>query len=253
MSLEGTAIALLPGDLALSLCEDQLSGAWAGCLDDNPRAFRVISAFWRIMQNAAENHHADIILMDLGPNLGAINRAALIAADYIITPLSPDVFSLQGLHNLGSTLVKWRKEWQSRLNIWEMSQSRSQENLLLPSGAMQPAGYIVLQRTLRLDHPVKAHGYWLSKIPEDYRTSLLGENIEQGIISIAHDQHCLALLEDYHNFMSLAQEAHKPMFHLKPAEGAVGSHMRAVQKAYKDFRQLARNIAQRINLVLRRR
>nr|MBA2395392.1 AAA family ATPase [Ktedonobacteraceae bacterium] len=141
-SLFGEAIGLLVGDLLLSSFEDDLSDMWPRCLDGDPRAFRVISAFWRIMQKAAETQKADIILMDLGPNLGAINRAALIAADYVVVPLSPDLFSLQGLRNLGPTLRKWRDGWQKRLNAW---QSRdvigSTVNLQLPAGTMQPAGY----------------------------------------------------------------------------------------------------------------
>jgi hypothetical protein len=50
--------------------------------------------------------------------------------------------------------------------------------------------------------------------------------------------------------MSLAQEAHKPMFHLKPADGAIGAHVQAVQGAYRDFRNLAREIAKRTNISL---
>lgn len=254
--LEDSAIALLPGNLSLSRFEDQLSDVWPRCLDGDSRAFRVISAFWRIMQKAAETHQADVILMDLGPNLGAINRAALIAADYVITPLSPDLFSLQGLRNLGPTLARWRKEWQARLEKWKtevISRRRSLESLLLPSGITKPAGYIVLQHSVRMDRPIKAYDYWIAKIPGEYRRSVLDENLEHNIIPITNDQHCLALLKHYRSLMPLAQEAHKPMFHLKPADGAIGSHMQAVQGVDKDFRQLARNIAQRISLVLPKR
>jgi hypothetical protein len=43
--------------------------------------------------------------------------------------------------------------------------------------------------------------------------------------------------------MPLAQEAHKPMFHLKPADGAIGAHVKAVQTSYGDFQDLAKKIA----------
>ena len=102
-------LSLLVGDLALSGFEHELSAQWPDCLDGKERAFRVISAFWRTIQRAARKHSADIVLMDLGPNLGAINRSALIAADYVVVPLSPDLFSLQGLRNLGPTLGRWQR------------------------------------------------------------------------------------------------------------------------------------------------
>ena len=82
MSWVDQKLGLLVGDLSLSRFEDTLSEVWPKCNDGDERAFRVISAFWRIVQNAATQNVADIVLMDLGPNLGAINRAALISGDY---------------------------------------------------------------------------------------------------------------------------------------------------------------------------
>src|SRR3990172_3562660 len=98
---------LLVGDLCLAQFEDELSSQWPLCLDGKERAYRVISAFWRMMQSAALRTRAEFILVDLGPNLGAINRAALVAADFLVVPLTPDLFSLQGLRNLAPTLLTW--------------------------------------------------------------------------------------------------------------------------------------------------
>jgi chromosome partitioning protein len=244
-SLFGGPIALLVGDLLLSGFEDELSEVWSDCLDDNQRAFRIMSAFWRIMQQAATMHKADLILMDLGPNLGAINRAALIAADYVVVPLSPDLFSLQGLHNLGPTLRRWRAEWQERLA------KKPAGSIPLPSGHMQPIGYIVLQHAVRMDRPVKAYDRWIARIPVEYSYYVLNQHTINSI-SIADDPHCLALLKDYRSLMLMAQEARKPMFHLKPADGAIGSHLQAAQNAYQDFKQLAVKIAERTQIALPR-
>jgi len=43
--------------------------------------------------------------------------------------------------------------------------------------------------------------------------------------------------------MPLAQEARKPMFFLKPADGALGAHTYAVTEAYADFKNVAIKIA----------
>jgi len=231
-------LALLVGDLALSGFEDELSDVWPKCLDSHPRAFRVISAFWRLMQKAASMHDAGIILMDLGPNLGALNRAALIATDYIAVPLAPDLFSLQGLRNLGPTLRRWRKEWQERLDKNPVG------DLKLPTGRMHPVGYIVLQHSVRLDRPVQAYNRWIARIPQVYRNAVLGEP-GNGDVAVTDDPHCLALLKHYHSLMPMAQEAHKPMFYLKPADGAIGAHLQAVQSAHRDFVALAHGIAER--------
>ena len=110
----GDRLSLIVGDLKLSSAEEELSGQWPACLDRQPRAFRVISALWRILQKAADSSHATLILADVGPNLGALNRAALVATDYVAVPLAGDLYSLQGLRNLGPTLRTWRSEWTDR-------------------------------------------------------------------------------------------------------------------------------------------
>lgn len=180
-------------------------------------------------------------IMDLGPNLGAINRAALIAADYVVVPLSPDLFSLQGLRNLGPKLRTWRGDWFKRR---EASQKLDFE---LPPGSIQPVGYLVQQHSVRLDRPVKAYEKWMDRIPTVYRDAVLdtaGENSPP----VKTDPNCLAQLKHYRSLIPMAQESHKPIFHLKPADGAMGSHFQAAQDVRRDFDLLAREIANRCNL-----
>ncbi len=42
--------------------------------------------------------------------------------------------------------------------------------------------------------------------------------------------------------MAMAQESRKPVFLLKPADGAIGSHYNAVKDVYRDFNALTNNI-----------
>lgn len=233
-------LGLIPGDMALSTFEDELSTTWPLCLDRKERAFRVISAFWRLIQKAGSEHKADVILIDLGPNLGAINRAALIASDFIVIPLGPDLFSLQGLQNLGPAVRRWREEWQERL-------TRNPTELDLPPGAILPIGYVVLRHSVRLDRPVKAFDRWIAKIPSTYAEGVLDQPADQ-TLTIDTDPNCIAKLKDYRSLMPLAQEARKPMFFLKPADGALGAHNYAVTDAYNDFKDVAVKIAKSAKL-----
>lgn len=230
------SLALIPGDMALSSFEDNLSEVWPKCLDGDERAFRVISAFWRVMQKGALQLEADGILVDLGPNLGAINRAALIASDYVVIPLGPDLFSLQGLQNLGPTLRRWRKGWEERIP------KNPDRGLPLPTGQMSPTGYIVMQHSVRRDRPVKAYDKWIGRIPGAYREYVL-DKPNSDPPPAENDEYCFALMKNYRSLMPMAQEARKPMFFLKPADGALGAHTYAVQDAYNDFLKLAKEIA----------
>jgi cellulose biosynthesis protein BcsQ len=224
---------LVPGDLSLAGFEDLLSQEWPNALGSgNPfRAFRVLTSFWQVAQLAARQHNADIILADVGPNLGAVNRSALIGTDHVVIPLAADLFSLQGLRNLGPTLRRWRADWTKRLDNWP---SRSFD---LPTGAMKPEGYILMQHTERLSRPAKAYKRWADRIPSTYRESVVGLPVQDPRQPAEED--CLAQLKHYRSLMPMAQEVRKPIFQLTAADGAIGSHSYAVKEASNDFRALA--------------
>jgi hypothetical protein len=115
---------------------------------------------------------------------------------------------------------------------------------------MQPAGYVVMQHAVRLDRPVKAYERWMTRIPTVYREAVLDEQTAQVPMSVEQDPHRLAALKHYRSLMPLAQEARKPMFFLKPADGAIGGHAKAVQDCYGDFRDLARTVAHRCGVAV---
>jgi cellulose biosynthesis protein BcsQ len=223
-------LALLPGDLRLSAREDDLSDAWSKCLDEKAREFRVMSAFWRVLQGAAKRAGSHLILMDLGPNLGSINRAALVASHFVVIPVAPDLFSIQGLRNLGPTLRRWRTDWVKRRDM------NPEKALDLPPGDMHPVGYVVMQHAVRLDRPVLAYGKWIRRIPSTYREAVLYETGEGD--DVQADPRCLALMKHYRSLVPMAMEARKPVFLLRNADGAIGGHAGAVQEARQDFARL---------------
>nr|VFK08700.1 MAG: CobQ/CobB/MinD/ParA nucleotide binding domain-containing protein [Candidatus Kentron sp. LPFa]VFK36511.1 MAG: CobQ/CobB/MinD/ParA nucleotide binding domain-containing protein [Candidatus Kentron sp. SD]VFK77829.1 MAG: CobQ/CobB/MinD/ParA nucleotide binding domain-containing protein [Candidatus Kentron sp. SD] len=234
-------LALIIGDIALSEFEDMLSQDWPLCLDRKERAFRVISAFSRVLQIGARRMEANVVLMDVGPNLGAINRAAIISADFLVIPLGPDLYSLQGLRNLGPTLGGWWTGWKERL------EKNPASGLDLPGWNMHVLGYVVMQHSVYSSRPVKSYDKWIGRIPGHYRKYMFHQEIPEGI-SVDNDPNCLARIKHYRSLMPMAQEARKPIFHLKPADGALGSHAYAVQDASDDFKRLSRKIAERAGI-----
>ncbi len=239
------ALNLIPGDLALAGFEDTLSAEWPNALGSGElyRPFRILTAFSTVMQRGAMQMNASVILADVGPNLGAINRSAMIATDRIIVPLGADLFSLQGLRNLGPTLNRWRQDWKQRRDNW------MQPEFQLPDGEMRPVGYVVQQHGVRLSRPVKAYDKWVNRMPEEYARNLRDDNEGPYPATPAQDEeHALATVKHYRSLVPMAQEARKPIFHLTTADGAIGSHAAAANDARRDFRNLAKKIVQRIDL-----
>ena len=139
-------------------------------------------------------------------------------ANFVVVPLASDLFSLQGLKNLGPNLREWRTEWLDRLD-----REPADPSLAPPPADMRPIGYIVLQHAVRLDRPVKAYQRWMDRIPAIYASEVLGDD-SPNIPMVANDSNCLATLKNYRSLMPLAQDALKPMFNLKPADGALGGN-----------------------------
>jgi chromosome partitioning protein len=226
---------LLPGSLDLSRFEDKLSNEWSRSFSGDPAAIRTTTAFHRIIEHATSVVEADIVLIDVGPNLGAINRAALIAADTVLMPLAADLFSLKGLSNLGPALRDWRRNWQ------QIVLPQVPPIISAPRAEMTPLGYVIMQPEMRLDRPVKAYERWLQRIPWVYSAAVLGEQPPSG----DEGRHRIATLRNYRSLMPLAHDARKPMFDLKAADGALGSTQKYVQTCYREFRGLAVNVLRR--------
>ncbi|WP_326797261.1 AAA family ATPase [Streptomyces sp. NBC_01808] len=227
---------LLPGSLDLSRFEDKLSNEWSRAYAGDIAAIRTSTAFHRIMEQAARAVAADIVLIDVGPNLGAINRAALISADSVLMPLAADLFSLKGLSNLGPTLRQWRADWQ------QLVLPRVPPSISAPEAGMRPLGYVIMQPEMRLDRPVRAYERWLKRIPWVYSSAVLAESQP----TRDDDQHRIATMRNYRSLMPLAHDARKPMFDLKPADGALGSTQQYVKTCFKEFQMLSREVLVRI-------
>ena len=232
---------LIPGDLELSTFEDTLSDNWGKCLDRKEVAFRITSSFYRIIQNSGSANNFDYAIVDVGPNLGAINRSTFISSDYIIVPMAADLFSLQGLKNLGTAANRWNEEWNERHS------KNPEPTLTLPKGNILPIGYIVMQHVVNEGKPVTAYRKWADKIPASFKDFMIKET-KTSFETLETDTYCLSLIKHYRSLMAMAQEARKPIFLLKPADGAIGAHFNAVKEVYKDFSKLTDNIIKKMDL-----
>ena len=223
-------VFVLAGHLGLSRFEDKLSESWPKGVFKDEAALRATSAFHRLISAAGKKVSADIAVIDVGPNLGAINRAALLAADYLLIPLGADLFSLQGLKNLGPAVRDWRGNWKLVRSL------AKDVPVDLPEGSMTPIGYAVLRHAVRLDRPARNSAKWMDRIPSVYSEAVLGDGPQT--LTIEQDPNCLALLRNYGSLMPMAHEARKPMFDLRPADGAIGSHAQLVQTCREDFEKV---------------
>jgi chromosome partitioning protein len=234
------SLYILPGDLALSRFEQPLAERWGQIQSsDNEAALHVTTALLRLAELAGRNMSASVVLIDVGPSLGALNRAALLAADAVIVPVAPDLFSLQGLKNVGPTIREWREDWR-----------RVQERSTTPIGARDfaPRGYIVQQHLARIDRPVRGYERWANQIPQVFHEHVLGTPRARWPSSMDDDAYCIALLKHFASLVPIAQQSRKPIFDLKQADGIGGGQIQAVARARAEFQDVVKKLTTLLGL-----
>jgi chromosome partitioning protein len=231
----GNRLGLVAGDLALNQLEEKLAQDWRQCLDaDQERreqAFHRLTALRRVLDEATRSQDAQIVLVDVGSNLGAISRAAYVNSDKIIVPLGADLFSLRGLPGLGGVCDEWTREW---FKIKHINQT--------VDGFAVPLGYVVMPHVARPGGFLGTQGAMRNQLHDAYIRHVLGgfPPLDDELPGPRH----------YPGLMQLSQAARKPIFHLTAADGAIGSHAVAVRDSYEDFERLAREIARRCDIEL---
>jgi len=113
---------------------------------------------------------------------------------------------------------------------------------------MRPLGYVVLQFGIRENRPVAAYDRWARRIPATFAEKVANEPADPAV-TCQKDPNCLGLLKHYRSLMPMAMEARKPIFRLKPSDGAIGAHTHSVRDCEKDFRKLADRVLEKLEPV----
>ena len=235
-------IRLIAGDLLLSGFEELLSSAWTDTLAGNEIGFRRTSSIYRLIKKIANANNIDYVLVDVGPNLGSLNRSVLLSCDYFFVPLVPDLFSLRGLENIGITFKKWIDDWTNAKN--RFIESNESLTIDLQNGKPVFAGYINQQFNIYRGVETKAWKHWSAQVPqiiEEKLISKLREIDENMVLDLNNGSYKLGNFKSYHSLAPKSQQMKKPIFELS-GPGIVGIHKENSLKCKADFEKLAKKI-----------
>lgn len=227
-----SGVWLLPGDIRLSNFEAILPVGWTEALAGETRGFRVTSALHRLFRALGEEVNAEYIFVDLGPNVGSLNRSALIATDGFVVPLAPDLFSLMALPSVGNSIREWSRQWKTAL-----ANTPTGIDFGLPVGKPKPLGYVSQQFSVYGKRPAAAFRTWLERIEKAYEDGVLAP---LGV-SQEGDGSQLGSLPNFASLIPLAQHARKALFELDGNEARGAQYTRA-QATLPMFRSIAEGI-----------
>jgi len=231
---------LIPGDPKLALSEDLLATDWKAAEAGDPRGLQTALVFEDMLQKFTSY---DFIFIDVGPSLGAINRAVLIASDYFLMPMSSDIFSIMAISNISRSLEKWKRGLDKGLTNYEAEDGKPYNMDDKPvTWKLKFVGYVTQQYTAKsvrgIRQPVSAYERIISKAP-----SLIEEElIVPYPCQPGKANYNLGDVPNLHSVVPLSQTSHAPIFGLKSSDGVVGSHFAKVKDTEKLFNKIAERL-----------
>jgi cellulose biosynthesis protein BcsQ len=219
---------LVPGHPRLSLIEDILSDSWNKCTGSDIGGFRKTNWLNCIKQEYKNEY--DLILVDVGPSLGALNRTILLNSDYFLTPMGSDIFSILGIENISSWMKNWKRNYETSLVHFNSNQGEKSEETIRkyhlnidPNKTTRFIGYSVQQYITRSfksgRRPIKAYDEIISQIPDEI-ISQLKDFIKEGL---NEDAILLGDVPFLYSIVPLSQSYKVPIFDLDYGNGIRGN------------------------------
>lgn len=233
---------LLPGDVLLSEYEEVLPLAWTECFARMTRGYDITSALSKVVDRAADNIEADVCLYDVGPNVGALNRAIILDCDFFITPVAADLFSLRALSTVGRSIAKWITDWEA---VRKIASAEDRRGLFVG----QPAylGYITSAFKVNAGrNAANPHAQWEAKIAPRVRDRIAKDlaAIDPDLVPQGGNK-----IGGIKNFHSLAPDAQKLGLSIRELRGQVNAgHNKQIEEVTREFEQAAREIIKRAGL-----
>lgn len=237
-------VDLLPGHPSLSIIEDTLGTSWAEFGGGNAGGARR-TAWLRALRRYVDSRY-DVIVVDVSPSLGAINRAALIGSDYFTTPMSADLFSLYALDNIASWLHRWiRLYGNAHKSALPELEATGHEGLLPEQLPVSDGfvGYTVQQYVSRSSggevRHVMAYDQHRSEIPAHAARLVELSRFNAGDLE-------LGTVPNMFSMIPLAQSVHAPIMSLTPSDGLRGAQVSQQKRYAEQLDAIFRLIRERI-------
>lgn len=231
-------VDLLFGDPRLALMEDVLAADWGG---NSVRGLRTTFVFRQLLSRC---NNYDYVFFDMGPSLGSINRATLLACDYFLIPISIDIFSVRAVGNISQWLRQWRRVLNSKMESVDDLHEIDVEDLEV---RLRLVGHVNQQYTAKkksgVRRAVKAYEKIMNDIPKAIQDGVVGTD-QIDPVGLNYE---LGEIPNLHSLIPMSQTARKPVFSLKASDGVVGAHFAKVDDARKLFSQIANRFEQNIN------
>lgn len=231
-----------PGDVLLADYEEELPAAWTGSFARKVRDYDVMCALSRAVRGLAAKYKADIVMYDVGPNVGPLNRTIILDCDFFATPVAADLFSLRALSTVGRSVARWIRDWQT---VRKLASADDRKNLL--AGTPVYLGYITSAYKVASGRlATRPHEFWEARIAPRVRDRIVEDLRKVDAKLVPFGSNKVGAIK---NFQSLAPQAQQLGLPIGSLKGHVNpGYYSQIEEAESEFNHLAREIAKRIGL-----
>lgn len=238
---EGAGVYLMPGDPALAVFEDRLAGAWKDCFSRDLTALDQTSAIHRAIAATAESVGAKIVLVDVGPSVGSLNRSILLSCDHFVIPVSCDLYSLRALKSVRESLEGWLDDWGTIANL---SSNLRGANLL--PGEPKFLGYLTQHFNIYRARATIPFEEWEKKIAPRVTNEVVAQLSRRDLVSAPKSLHKLGQIPSFHGLIPFSQKYGLPVGSLRGQPDVNSGYNAKIAEADALFRDIAREVARRM-------
>ena len=226
----------LAGDLQLSEYENELFDFWTQAFRRRQVALSATCAIGSLVDEVCRLRSIDIVLYDVGPNIGPLNRTIILDSDYLVVPVSCDILSLRAIRTMGRAVSAWIRDW-------DLISKLAPTGIVISRGRPSFLGYIPQRFRVYRGEVVASQGAMLGQIATAFRGEFLRVLREEGLdIAPFGTQLNLGAVKDFGPLASESLRTGRPFFDVPKVSASQRESAQAV------FGRIAENVLRRCSV-----
>jgi len=246
---------LIPARLSLHMYEDKIASRWSDAFLGDPLAIRTTTRIRNLYIQYAESRGYEFVLIDTSPSLGILNRVIISTADGFVIPCMPDMFSLYGIRNIGKSLAKWKREFDTMYSLLSDTKRES-----LPSRFVRFLGFTIFNAKKYSGGPwdlAQAHYNYANQVPDTIRRFIppeLFEHLQEE--QLADPIGGTSVMHSHSTMPTMAQKYRQPIWKVPSSpeleqedRGTIAGNRARFEATEANYQNFARDLLTRIDML----
>lgn len=228
---------IIPGRITMHKFEDIIAERWSGLYRGDSLSIKTVTEIRSLAKKYADEFNYNYVIIDTSPSLGILNKVIISTVDGFIVPCTPDMFSLYGIRNIGESLTKWKKEFDTIFSLLSTHKQKAFNGRFV-----QFLGYTIYNakkytgKSTNRYNLAQAHYKYVEDIPEYIKQYIKQEvrtHLTDDLLKVPIGE--AAIIHTHNTYPSVAQQYKCPMWQVPDV--ADESTIKASQDRYRELKE----------------